>query len=97
MGIYGNGKIYGICIRVWNTEDCNTEAVDLFRNTSDQEFSREDKREAWEFYENLTKKENITFQMETECYSSLEPGTLDEVFRMWVPISLESFLQQFQG
>ncbi len=97
MGIYGNGKIYGIFIRVWNPEDCNTEVVDLFKFTSDQELSAEEKRDAFLFYDSLSNKENLSFQIETECYSSLEPGTLDEIFRMWVPIPLESFLQQFQG
>jgi hypothetical protein len=95
MGIYGNGKIYGIFIRVWNQEGCNTEVVDLFKYTSDQELSAEEKREAFAFYENLANKDNISFQLETECYSSLEREPSSEVFRMWVPISLESFLQQF--
>ena len=92
MGIYGNGKIYGVCIRLREA----SEAVDLFHKTSEEEFSAEEKREAFLFYENVTNKQDLTFQIETECYSSLEPGTLDEVFRMWAPIPLESFLQQFQ-
>lgn len=89
MGIYGTGKVFGICIRVRDPSDSEAEPVTLFEKKSEEEFTAEEKKEAWLFYENLSNKENISFRIDTECYTTLE-GV--ESVRMWAPISLDSFI-----
>jgi hypothetical protein len=72
----------------------------VFEKKSEEEFSREEKQEAYLFYENLENKEQIYFKIYTECYTTLEPATNEtngEVVRMWVPFSLDSFLEKFRG
>ena len=53
--------------------------------------TNEQKKEAYLFYDELSNKENIKFQIYTECSSTYGPG----VYMTWFPISFTLFLEDF--
>lgn len=93
MGIYSNGKIYGIKIYNFNEYDISNI---LFEEKYDTIMSHNQIREAYFFYSNLDDeiKENVRFQIYTECVSTLDQINKDPVM-MWYPLSLETFLDIF--
>ena len=91
MGIYSSGKIFGLRIHNFNDEFSNT----LFEEKYDEIMSNEQMREAYLFYNQIIDKNNMRFQIYTECSSTLNAHNNKENFMEWHPINLNMFLQQF--
>lgn len=87
MGIYTNYDIFGIRIYTRKNDNMNT----LFYRKRDVIMSDIEIMEAYLFYQELHNKENIYFQIYTECSSTYD----EHVFMMWYPIPLNTFLQKF--
>jgi hypothetical protein len=88
MSIYSNGTLYGIKInRISNDFDrCET----LLEIKQDTIMNEKEKRNVHLFYVGLENKEDIHFQMYTEC-STNEDGN----FMTWFPISKSQFSEYF--
>ena len=91
MGIYSNGRIFGLRIYDFNCEDIGNT---LFEQKYDEIMSHEQMREAYLFYNQLNNKNNIFFKVYTECICTLNPNN-KEPFMDWTPITLNMFLEQF--
>lgn len=91
MGIYSNGTIFGLRIYNFNDEDCSNI---LFEEKYDEILSHEQMREAYLFYKELNDKNEIFFQIYTECNSTLDRYN-KEKFMGWHPLSLNGFLEKF--
>lgn len=92
MGIYSNGKIFGIRIYVFDDES-DTSTI-LFERKYDSEMNNTQKKDAYKFYVNLSNKSNLFFRTYDECSSSHELQNRGS-FMMWNPISLNKFLDIF--
>jgi hypothetical protein len=89
MGVYNNGKIYGI--RIYNFNDDDLINI-LFEEKYDEIMSHEQMKQAYLFYNELNDKNDIHFNFLTECISTCD--ILDkENFMMWYPMSLNQFLE----
>jgi hypothetical protein len=91
MGIYSNGRIFGLKIYNFNNEDIGNT---LFEEKYDEIMSHEQMREAYLFYNELNNKNNIFFKVYTECISTLNPHN-KETFMDWMPMTLNMFVEQF--
>jgi len=93
MGIYSNGKIFGIKIYHFDENDISNI---LFEEKYDTIMNHQQMRDAYFFYSNLEEemKETARFQIYTECVSTLDKNYNESVM-MWYPLSLESFLDIF--
>jgi len=91
MSIYSNGTLYGIKInRISNDFDtCET----LLEIKQDTVMNEKEKRNVHLFYVALENKEDIHFQMYTECSTTHGEGN----FMTWFPISKSQFLESFQN
>ena len=89
MGIYSNGRIFGIQIYNFNDDFSNI----LFEEKYDEVMSYNQMREVYLFYDNLHDKNNILFKIYTECSSTLNYDR--ENFMMWYPMHLDTFLEKF--
>ncbi len=90
MGIYSSDDIFGI--RIYNFDDDENSNI-LYEQKYDLTMSNEQLREAYLFYNQLNDKNNISFQIYTECSSTLDVNMKN--FMMWYPISLNVFLKKF--
>jgi hypothetical protein len=90
MGIYSNGTIFGIQIYNFNDDDISNI---LFEEKYDEVMSYTQMSEAYLFYTNLNDKNNIFFQIYTECTSTLSYNR--DNFMMCHPLSLDTFLEKF--
>jgi len=88
MGIYDSGIIFGI--KIYNFNDDDFQNI-LFEKKYNEIMSNEEKKEAFLFYKDLHNKNNIYFQYYTECSSTYDEG----FFFMWMPLSLDLFLEKF--
>jgi len=88
MGIYDSRNIFGI--RIYNYNDDELTNI-LFEKKYDEVMSDEQKKEAYLFYTELNKKNKIHFQYYIECIN--RDGK--EVFLMWFPLALNTFLKKF--
>jgi len=91
MGIYTNGKIYGIQIYNFNEDDISNI---VFEEKYNDVMSDEQMKEAYLFYTNLNDKNNIFFKIYTECSSTLDNYNKDS-FMMWYPLPFTTFLAEF--
>ena len=91
MGIYSNGTIFGI--QIYNFNDDDDISNILFEEKYDEVMSYIQMREAYLFYTNLNDKNNIFFQIYTECSSTLSYNRNN--FMMFQPLSLDTFLEKF--
>jgi hypothetical protein len=91
MGIYSNGSIFGISIYTLNEDDYNINK--LFEEKYDEIMSHEQIREAYLFYKELNDKNNLLFNVFTECTSTLDIEKHN--FMKWHRISLNQFLENF--
>jgi hypothetical protein len=91
MGIYSNGKIFGI--QIYNFNDNDVSNI-LFEEKYDEIMSHEQMRESYLFYTQLNDKTNIFFKIYTECSSTLNPYN-NEPFMRWHPLHLDTFLEKF--
>lgn len=90
MGIYSDGGIFGIKMYTFNDDNiCNI----LFEKKYDQVMSSIQMREAFLFYNGLTDKNKIFYQIYTECSSTLSYNI--DTFMMWEPLSSDTFLEKF--
>lgn len=87
MGIYSDNNIYGIRIYILNDDTIKI----LYEVKCDDIMSHEKIREAYLFYENLDKKDNLDFKVYTKCFTTYDEGS----FMSWWPISLDTFLEEF--
>ena len=87
MGIYDNGKIFGI--KMYNLNDDDFANI-LFEKTYNEIMSDEERKRAYLFYTELNNKNEIRFQYYTECSSTYGEGT----YFSWCPMSLELFLEK---
>ncbi len=90
MGIYSSDDIFGI--RIYNFDDDENSNI-LYEQKYDLPMSNDQAREAYLFYNQLNDKNNISFQIYTECSSTLDINKKN--FMMWYPISLNVFLKKF--
>ena len=90
MGIYSSGKIFGLRISNFNDDFSNK----LYEEKYDEIMSHEQMREAYLFYNQIIDKNNMRFQIYTECSSTLNPYN-KAFFMDWYPISLNNFLEKF--
>ena len=88
MGIYSNGRIFGLRIYDFNCEDIGNT---LFEQKYHEIMSHEQMREAYLFYNEINNKSDIFFKYYTECSSTYDDG----IFFMWYPMSLNQFLEKF--
>lgn len=88
MGIYDNGKIFGI--KMYNLNDDDFANI-LFEKTYNEIMSDEEKKKAYLFYTESNNKNEIRFQYYTECSSTYGEGFV----LMWSPMSLNLFLENF--
>lgn len=92
MGIYTNGRVFGITMYNFDDDDlCNT----LFEEKYEEIMSHQQMREAYLYYTTLNeiKKNGILFKIYTECTSTHD--AVDKQFMMWYPIPLNDFLEKF--
>ena len=89
MGIYADGRIFGIKIYNFIDDECNT----LFETKYDEIITNEQIKEVYFFYEELPNKENIFFRIYTKCSSTYGQGT----YMDWYPMSKDSFLEKFSN
>ena len=90
MGIYSNGRIFGIQMYNFNDDDISNI---LFEMKYDTELTYNQMNEAYLFYINFKYKNTIHFKIYTECSSTLNFN--NDNFRMWQPLSLDTFLDKF--
>ena len=88
MGIYSNGKIFGL--KIYTFDDYT-----LFEEKYDEIISVHQLREAYLFYNELNDKNKIFFNVYTECITTHDMHN-KEKFMMWHPISLEQFLEKIE-
>jgi hypothetical protein len=88
MGIYTNGKIYGIRICRVNAHDI---LITLLEKTYTETMTHEQLREAYLFYAGLENKDDISLQIYTEC-SSTHDIRNKEPFRTWFRVSTDYLL-----
>jgi hypothetical protein len=78
MGIYSSGKIFGI--RIYNFDEDDYGRT-LFEKKYDATMNDEQKREAYLFYNDFDNKDEVLFNIYTECSSTLDKsgilGTID--------------------
>ena len=91
MGIYSNGRIFGISMNHFNEDDFGRT---LFEEKYSETMSDAQMMEAYLFYQELDDKKNISFKIYTECISTLNKNNKED-FMMWYPMSLNSFLKTF--
>ena len=98
MGIYCNGKIFGIQIYNFIDDDSNV----LYEYKQNHELSYNQMNEAYLFYNDLhnsnesndsNKSNKLYFKIYTECSSTLDK--ISNTFMMWLPITLETFIEKF--
>ena len=90
MGIYGNGSIFGI--QIYNFNDNDVSNI-LFEEKYYEVMSYNQIREAYLFYTELNKNNEIHFKIYSECSSTLSYKR--HTFMMWYPINLDTFLEKF--
>lgn len=88
MGIYTDLSIFGI--RIYNVS-YDDAIYNLFQRKYDVIMTDEKIKEAYLFYEELYDKQDIFFQIYTECSSTYDTS----VFMMWYSISKNMFLEKF--
>ena len=93
MGIYSNGTIFGI--QIYNFNDNDVSNI-LFEEKYDEAMNYQQMREAYLFYTELNKNNEIHFKIYTECISTLSYNNRDNLM-MWYPLSLDTFLEKFGG
>lgn len=86
MGIYCNNSIFGI--KIYN--HTNT----LFEEKYNVIMNDKQKNEAYLFYSKLDNKNEIFFNIYTECSSTYNINN-KETFMMWYKIPLDMFLKNF--
>jgi hypothetical protein len=92
MGIYANGDIYGIKIYTNNDDDIIT----LFTKKYDNIMNNKQIKEAYLFYKELSNKDNISFQIYTECFTTHDINN-KKTFMNWYPMSFTDFLEKFSN
>ena len=90
MGIYSNGSIFGIQMYNFNDDDISNI---LYEEKYDEVISYIQMREAYLFYNNLNDKNKVFFKIYTQCSSTLNYNK--DIFMMWQPFSLDTFLEKF--
>jgi hypothetical protein len=90
MGIYSNGSIFGI--QIYNFNDNDVSNI-LFEEKYDEVMSYHQMREAYLFYTEFNKNNEIHFKIYTECISTLSYNS--DNCMMWHPLSLDVFLEKF--
>ena len=90
MGIYVSGTIFGIKIYNFNDDD---DINILFEEKYDEVMSYHQMREAYLFYTEFNKNNEIHFKIYTKCISTLSYNS--DNFMMWYPLSLDVFLEKF--
>jgi hypothetical protein len=90
MGIYTNGKIYGIRMCYIDSDDI---LITLLEKTYTETMTHEQLREAFLFYAGLENKDDISLQIYTEC-SSTHDIKKREPFRRWFRISPDYLLEK---
>ena len=91
MGIYSNGKIFGIQIYNFINDVSNV----LYEYKQDHELSYNQMNEAYLFYNNSNDSNKLYFKVYTKCCSTLDKNTNANTFMMWLPITLETFIEMF--
>ena len=89
MGIYNNGKIFGIRIYNFKDEINNT----LLEEKFDEEMTNEQMSIVFSFYNELDNKDDIHFQIYTEIFTTYD--MFKKSFLSWYPLSLNTFLEKF--
>jgi hypothetical protein len=87
MDIYKSSDIYGI--KIYNIE--NRKINTLYEKKYYSAMSHEEIKKVYSFYDKLTDKKNIFFQIYIDCHTKYEYNT----FMLWTPISSNTFLQKF--
>ena len=93
MGIYSSGKIFGIRIYNFNSNDFGNT---LFEKKYDEIMNHQQMSEAYLFYNELNDKNDICFKIFTECYSTSTVIIEKVIFMDWYPIPLSMFLEKFK-
>lgn len=91
MGIYTNGNIFGISIYNFHDDIINI----LYKKKYDLLMNKEELKEAFLFYNELSNKDNILFKIYTECISTYDNSNKNKNYMDWYPISLNMFLEKF--
>ena len=90
MGIYSNGKIFGLRIYHFTEDDIGNT---LFEEKYDKTMTHEQMREAYLFFTCIENKNEIFFKIYTECNSTQDIE--NKKIMEWFPISLNQFLEHF--
>jgi hypothetical protein len=93
MGIYSNGRIYGI--KIYNVNDDDTISI-LYEEKGVNEMTHAQIRESHLLYSNLENKNDVFVRVYMECTSTLGGNNLlytnNNVFYDWFPISIDRFI-----
>jgi len=90
MGIYSNGKIFGLRIYHFTEDDISNT---LFEEKQDEIMTHAQMREAYLFYMCMENKNEVFFKIYTECNSTQDIE--NKKIMEWFPISLNQFLEHF--
>ena len=79
-----------------NENENDDYSTTLYEQVYDTIMNDEQKLESYDFYFQLNNNlsNQVRFQVYTECISTLEPND-KTIFKSWLPISLEQFLEHF--
>lgn len=88
MGIYDSGIIYGI--KIYNFNNDGIENI-LLEKIKKEVMSDEEKKEIFDYYDQLEEKKNISFLYYTECSSTYGKDN----YLAWYPMSINLFIQKF--
>lgn len=91
MGIYSSGSIFGL--KIYNFNDHDYSNI-LYEKKYDVILNDKQKEEAYLFYNNLNDKNNIHFQIYTECCDNYDKLIINN-YMSWYPLSLDLFLKLF--
>lgn len=92
MGIYNNNKFYGIKIFNYDNDVSNL----LLEVKYNETMTYGQKNEVFLFYNNISNKETVSFQVYTECSCTLDKYRKDN-YMVWQSLSLKSFLEYFSA
>lgn len=91
MGIYSTNNVFGIKMYRRNVgeDECKILLYVIHNNV----MTLEQMNDVYTFYTNLHDKNNVKFQLYSECWTTLSEDT--STCKMYLPITLESFVNIF--
>lgn len=93
MGIYESETMYGIRFYTIINDDTYT----LYLKRYDKQMTRDQTKEAFDFYNNLHDKMNVFVQVCVEYTTTHEGGEEKGLSTMWFPMSINRFIEKYRN